>query len=225
MGRGYYAGTLSAERLRECYDLAPPRVRRYLEAEIEHLLARTPPSARILELGCGYGRVLGALAACADFVLGIDSSFHSLRLARDLLCPVGNVRLATMDAGDLALRERGFDRTICVQNGISAFGLDPRRLLREALRVTRPGGLVLLSSYAARFWDDRLQWFEIQAAHGLIGAIDRSATRDGVIVCRDGFRATTIDEHGFRALAAACGVVPVIHEVDGSSLFCEIVAP
>jgi hypothetical protein len=38
---GYYTKRLAAERLRACYDLAPPRTKAYLEAEIEFVLAKT----------------------------------------------------------------------------------------------------------------------------------------------------------------------------------------
>jgi len=57
----YYTERLAAERLRACYDLAPPLTKAYLEAEIEFVLARTTPSMLALELGCGYGRVLERL--------------------------------------------------------------------------------------------------------------------------------------------------------------------
>jgi 2-polyprenyl-6-hydroxyphenyl methylase/3-demethylubiquinone-9 3-methyltransferase len=222
---GYYADKLSAERLRACYELAPPRARAYLEGEIEYVLEQTPPSALVLELGCGYGRVLRRLASRARGVAGIDTSPESLQLAREFIGPASNVRLAAMDAARLGLRDHGFDLTICIQNGISVFGVDPQQLVREAVRVTRSHGRVLFSSYSARFWEARLEWFEVQAAQGLIGEIDRQATRDGVIVCKDGFRATTMDADGFRRLVAPLGLVPTVTEVQGSSLFCEIVTP
>jgi SAM-dependent methyltransferase len=82
---GYYARQLSGERLRRCYEIASPRVRRYLEAEIEHLLEAVGPRAQVLELGCGYGRVLRALAGKAGRVVGVDTSYESLRLARELM--------------------------------------------------------------------------------------------------------------------------------------------
>jgi len=40
---GYYIERLAAERLRACYDLAPPRTKAYLEAEIEFVLAKRRP--------------------------------------------------------------------------------------------------------------------------------------------------------------------------------------
>ena len=52
---GYYTDKLSAGRLRSCYELAPPKTRAYLEAEIDFVLPKTSSGMVALELGCGYG--------------------------------------------------------------------------------------------------------------------------------------------------------------------------
>jgi 2-polyprenyl-6-hydroxyphenyl methylase/3-demethylubiquinone-9 3-methyltransferase len=220
---GYYSQRLAAERLKACYDSAPPRTKQYLEAEISFVLGKVSREQVVLELGCGYGRVIGRLIGRVKAVAGIDTSDESLTMARDFLGPAAAVRLARMNAVCLGFRDRVFDVTLCIQNGISAFAVDQAGLLREAVRVTRPSGTVLFSSYAARFWPHRLEWFEVQSAHGLIGPIDHDQTKNGLIVCTDGFRATTVSPEGFRSLAAEVGQDPTIVEVDGSSVFCEIV--
>ncbi len=219
---GYYTERLAAERLRQCYEIAPPRTRQYLEAEIAHVVQRIRPSDTVLELGCGYGRVLRRLAGQARMVVGIDTSHASLELATHFLVGIANWRLVRMDAGALGFRDGSFDVVVCVQNGISALRVEPRRLLAESVRVTRPAGRVLFSSYAAGFWEERLAWFQLQSAQGLLGEIDWAATGAGVIVCKDGFRASTVGPDEFRALAAGLGRRVEVEEVDGSSVFCEI---
>jgi 2-polyprenyl-6-hydroxyphenyl methylase/3-demethylubiquinone-9 3-methyltransferase len=221
----YYAQKLSSQRLRQCYEIAPPRVRQYLEAEVWHVAERLRASDVVLDLGCGYGRVMKDLAARARLILGIDTSLPSLDMGRESLSDVYNCRLACMNGAALGLADNVFDVVLCIQNGLSAFKVDQRTLVGECLRVARSGGLVLLSTYAERFWTDRLEWFRLQAEHGLLGAIDPARTRDGVIVCKDGFTATTITPSRFRALTTGFGVQARIEEVDGSSLFCEIVVP
>jgi len=221
----YYTERLAAERLRACYDLAPPRTKAYLEAEIEFVLGRTTPSMLALELGCGYGRVLERLLRRVRVAFGIDTSPSSLRMAMDYLGRKPPLCLACMDSVQTGFRDRTFDLTICIQNGICAFAVDQQQLFREAMRVTRSGGLVMFSSYTPQFWEHRLEWFEIQSAHRLIGEIDYQATGKGTIVCKDGFRATTADRATFENLADCLGVTPRITEVDGSSLFCEFVCP
>jgi SAM-dependent methyltransferase len=218
----YYADNLAGERLRLCYELASPRVRQYLEAEIEHVAKRVGATDSVLELGCGYGRVALRLAEVAGRVVGIDTAAGSLELARQL-DQESRCDFIEMDAAHLAFQEGAFDAVVCVQNGICSFGVDQVSLIREALRVTREEGLVLLSTYSDRFWPDRLAWFEAQAAAGLIGPIDRVRSGDGVIVSADGFRAGRVTRDGFRVLCSALGRGCTIVEVDGSSVFCELV--
>ena len=59
-------------------------------------------------------------------------------------------------------------------------------------------------------------------AETLGGTIDYHATGNGVIVCKDGFHATTVNAADFRSLAGVLGLAPKIFEVDCSSLFCEV---
>jgi 2-polyprenyl-6-hydroxyphenyl methylase/3-demethylubiquinone-9 3-methyltransferase len=218
----YYSQKLSAERLRRCYELAPPRVKHYLDAEIEFALDSIKPSDLILELGCGYGRVLQKLMTKAKTAVGIDTAHDSLQLARETLGDASYCSLSRMNAVELGFFGQQFHVVVCIQNGISAFKVDQRALMKEAMRVTCSGGRVLFSSYSEHFWEDRLEWFRIQSDYGLIGEIDDDATGDGVIVCKDGFRATTIGPADFVALTSDFGIRPTITEVDGSSIFCEI---
>jgi len=218
----YYSRKLSAARLRKCYEIAPPRVRQYLEAEIDFVLDNIKPFDRVLELGCGYGRALGRFIEKSGMVVGIDTSYESLALVRETIGDSPECCLAEMDAARPGFADRCFDLATCIQNGMSAFKVDCVNLILESLRVTRIGGTVLFSSYSESFWSDRLEWFEIQAEHGLVGEIDYDATGDGVIVCKDGFRAETIDSGEFKNLVSGFEVESIITEVDNSSLFCVI---
>jgi len=221
MATDYYSARLAGERLRLVYEIAPPRVRQYLAAEIGHVVARIPAGGRVLELGCGYGRVMRRLADHAAVVVGIDTAIESLDLATRFLTALDNALVVAMDAMHLGLAP-AFDLVCCVQNGISAFHVDQRRLLESAVGAARRGGRVLFSTYADAFWPDRLEWFRIQSARGLIGEIDEAATRDGVIVCRDGFTATTVAPDTLSRLATGLGTGVATSVVDDSSVFLEI---
>ncbi len=218
--KDYYPSRLSGERLRRCYELAPPRVSRYLDAEVQHVLDTLEPHPVVLELGCGYGRVLRELVDHAKRVVGIDTSRQSLDMARSLLSSAPNCELLQMNAVRLGLSDDTIDAVVCIQNGISAFSVDPVSLARESLRVTRPGGTCLFSSYSDEFWDERLEWFQLQSDAGLLGGIDWDATGEGTIVCDDGFISTTFGPDGFKALTEELGVDSRIEEVDHSSVFC-----
>lgn len=205
-----------------CYQIASPRVQQYLRAEIAYALERVRTRDRVIELGCGYGRVLGPISDLAREVVGIDNAIESLRFAQSYLGHRPGIELVCSDAVNLPFPSGSFDVTLCLQNGISAFKVDPVRLMREGLRVTRRGGYALFSSYAAGFWMERLEWFRTQAADGLVGPIDEAKSGDGTIVCKDGFIATTVAPEEFSRLAAGHDAEVKIEEVDGSSLFCVL---
>ena len=128
-----------------------------------------------------------------------------------------------MDAVHLAFFNKTFNVVVCIQNGISAFHVNQKELIKECIRITKPGGVVLFSSYSEKIWNDRLHWFQLQSDGGLIGKINRKKTRNGRIVCRDGFTATTVNPEQFLSLTANFDVKIKITEVDESSIFCEII--
>ncbi|MFX1579563.1 MAG: class I SAM-dependent methyltransferase [Promethearchaeota archaeon] len=222
MNEDYYTSKLSSNRLQQCYDIAPARVVQYLTAEIEHVLRHIDSIDDVLELGCGYGRVLHHLIDSSKSVTGIDTSKESLELAMSSHQLRTRCHLAQMNAESLAFHDDSFDKTVCIQNGISAFKIDPILLITEAVRVTRPGGTCLFSSYSQWFWNHRLDWFKLQADRGLVGEIDWDKTGNGIIVCRDGFKATTFSEDDFREITSSLGFKAEVVEVDHSSVFCEI---
>jgi SAM-dependent methyltransferase len=222
MDRTYYARTLSGHRLDRVYEVASPRVRQYLAAEIAHVADALAPGDRVLELGCGCGRALVPLARKTGAGWGVDNAVQSLRLAARRH---PELHLAAMDAAALGFSPAGFDMVVGIQNFISACKAPPRQVLQQALHVTRRGGRIVLSSYAESFWPFRLEWFRRQAEEGLLGPIDEEATGGGVIVCTDGFKATTFSPDDFTALARFAGVPARVFTVDDSSVFCEIIVP
>ena len=218
----YYVKSLSSSRLQAVYETAPARIRQYLDAELEFVLSKITPADRILELGCGYGRVLKALADKADLAAGIDISLDTLLFAVRKTGISKLVCFSAMDAALLGIKSNSFDVVICIQNGISAFHIDPKILVAESFRVLAPGGRLLFSSYSENFWEERLNWFRFQAEMGLVGKIDEKCSRDGKIVCEDGFTASTFSSEDFFRLFSEFNKIPKLTEVDRSSLFCEV---
>ncbi len=219
----YYSEKLSANKLKRCYDLASPRLKQYLKAEINFVIEQIHCSDIVLELGCGYGRVLKELAKMAAKVVGIDTSSESLELAKEYLLSIRNVELHQMNANSMSFKDETFDVVLAIQNGISAFKVEPELLLKESLRVTKPNGKLVLSSYSDNFWDERLKWFIQQSEEELLGEIDYEKTGNGEIVCKDGFVATTLTKKDFKNLLGKMKLKGKITEIDKSSVFCVII--
>jgi 2-polyprenyl-6-hydroxyphenyl methylase/3-demethylubiquinone-9 3-methyltransferase len=220
--KNYYQEKLAAQQLVKCYQLAPPRVQQYLAAEISYVTGKIKPGDKVLDLGCGFGRAMPELAQKAAAVVGIDNSGASLILAKKKIYNIPNCSLVQANALQPGFKNHSFDVVICIQNGISAFHVDQKQLIKESLRVTKHEGIVLFSSYSDKFWKHRLEWFQMQADAKLLGEIDYEKTRDGVIICKDGFTATTVSPGQFLSITSDLGAAASIVEVDESSIFCEI---
>ena len=217
---GYYDTNLSAQRLKKCYDIAPSRVRQYLQAEIDFVLKKISRKDIVLDLGCGYGRLIPYLAKKAKFVHGIDASMPSLLLGNELLKNVQHHFLQHMNATRLVYSANTMDVVLCLQNGISAFQVDQRALIKEAVRVTKPGGMAIFSTYSEKFWEHRLKWFKLQSKAGLVGDLDPEKTKNGSIVCKDGFCSSAINAKKFLEQTRWIrGIKVMVREVDDSCLF------
>jgi SAM-dependent methyltransferase len=220
MRRGaYYKYKLSADRLFECYECAPRRIRRYLDAEIQFVISNVRNADLVLELGCGYGRVMKEVAPFASRIVGNDVSRSSLRMATSYLEGYRNYSVFLMDASQMGFDSYTFDAVFCIQNGVSAFGVDKRRLIAESIRITKENGVIFFSSYSPKVWRARLEWFRIQSQLGLIGEIDEAKTGEGTIICKDGFKATTVSDRQLAELFEERGLNVSTVEVDASSIF------
>jgi len=222
-GGAYYKGKLSANRLLKCYEMAPPRIKQYLNAEIRFVISNVYHKDLVLELGCGYGRVTREVSQFVSWVAGNDISKESLELAKSYMKGCHNYGVFLMDASRMAFQSGVFDAVFCIQNGISAFGVNNEHLISESVRVTKDKGVILFSSYSPKIWQDRLVWFRKQAELGLIGEIDEEKTCNGAIVCKDGFKATTISRTQFAELFNGLELETSIIEVDESSIFCRVI--
>ena len=94
--------------------------------------------------------------------------------------------------------------------------------LGRILEILVMGGWAYFSTYHEAFWQDRLKWFQEQADKGLLGEIDYAQTKDGVIVCHDGFRATTQSSEELIQIGRRLDYPFDLYEVDRSSLFLVI---
>jgi SAM-dependent methyltransferase len=111
---------------------------------LEWLSKHLDEQARILDYGCGYGRILEQLVR-AGYSNSVGADFSEAMLTR-CRSTFSHVNLVQTDGNLLPFRERAFDAMVlfavltCIP-----FDKDQRRLLTEACHVLRPGGLLYIS--------------------------------------------------------------------------------
>jgi phosphatidylethanolamine/phosphatidyl-N-methylethanolamine N-methyltransferase len=105
------------------------------------------PGERVLEVGVGTGLCLPMYPAHCD-VTAIDLSEPMLKKAAERVKEhsLDNVRLQRMDAGHMTFSDDAFDLVIAAY--VVTAVPDYRKLMSEMVRVSRPGGrLVLLNHF------------------------------------------------------------------------------
>jgi len=217
----YYAQALNAQKLYQVYQTKYSRVKQYLESEISFVRNHLQGTERILELGAGYGRIMKELAPNCKTIVGIDISTDNVEFGKEYLNDVPNAELIVMDAHNLHFKEP-FDVVLCLQNGLSAMKVDPIEFIGRIMNLLSQGGKAFVSSYSPKFWDYRLAWFQEQAEKGLLGEIDAEKTKDGIIICKDGFHATTHSPEDMDMIGKSLSYAYKITEVDESSIFLVI---
>jgi len=116
---------------------------RLLHRALVELTVATP-LGDLLDIGCGQGRLLKLLASRAQRVVGVDIDPDARRLARAevLLAGLPNCTLRQGDMNALPFADEEFD-TVILDDVMGDAGT-PMQALREALRLTRPGGRILM---------------------------------------------------------------------------------
>jgi|SRR5579875_41389 len=137
-------------------------------------------SGRVLELGCGAGRIIGYLLALGGEVHGIDISPRMVERCRRAY-PGANVR-----EGDLRALERAggpFDAILALDNVLDVLDHEERERTLAAIRgLLAPSGLFAFSSHNLGHLDELRP--PLQARAGAARTLRRAATRAGSLLGR-----------------------------------------
>ncbi|HXG10829.1 MAG TPA: methyltransferase domain-containing protein [Gemmataceae bacterium] len=131
---------------------------------------------RLIDLGCGTGRLLVPFAQRGYWVVGIDLSEEMLRVAGEKAVAAGvAVHRLKMNLVELdALADGSFDYAACLFStlGMVNGAAERRRVVGHAYRLLRPGGKFILHVHNRwfNFWDPQgRRWLAWDMLRGLAG--------------------------------------------------------
>lgn len=188
------------------YAAAPPRIRAALAAEIDFLRSVLAGQERVLEIGCGHGRLLDALHDSAREWVGLDllEGYLLRAKARGL----ARTRLVTGRAEGLPFRDEAFDAVLCPQATLGLLGEAKLSTLREARRVARRGGRLVFVVYSETSVVPRVEWYEEMRRRGLMAPIDWARSGPELLITADGHASECFRRKRLERLFAAAGLTP-----------------
>jgi SAM-dependent methyltransferase len=121
-----------------------PQIGRQAWFDEQQIIAMRLPvdGADILEICCGAGRVTGTLVRDGNRVTAVDKSAACIRTAAE--AGIQGVSWRIGDARALEDADASYDVSCCFENSLGVFFGEKHRVLAELIRVTRPGGRILL---------------------------------------------------------------------------------
>lgn len=138
------------------YSLGSAEILRAATAEVVALLARwslLERKARVLDLGCGIGRIARAIAPSVAHVEAIDVSPEMVAAAQRRLIGQRNVRVSLASGRDLSFADQSFELVLAIDSFpyvVRAGGTLAAQLFGEVARVLAPGGTFVVLNYSYR---------------------------------------------------------------------------
>jgi 2-polyprenyl-3-methyl-5-hydroxy-6-metoxy-1,4-benzoquinol methylase len=108
---------------------------------LEMVEAGAPRAARVLDVGCGTGRMAATLMRRGYEVWGLDIAETMVRHARE---HCGSDRFRVGDIERLPFRDHTFDAVVCL--GVVEYLEVDERALHEIWRVLKPGGTAVVTT-------------------------------------------------------------------------------
>lgn len=129
-------------RLAASYDELRPAAEAWQELFETLVAAGDLVAPRVLDVGCGTGRLTAALAERGVRAWGVDVSPEMLEVARAKVPRRGALRLAPAER--LPFKDGWFDRAVFC---LAVHLIDRPRALAQARRVLAPGGRIVIATF------------------------------------------------------------------------------
>ncbi len=142
--------------------------------------------ARILEVGCGYGSLVGLLCAAGHRAVGMELSLKACAFGRRKGLDIVAARFP-----ETPFRRGAFD--VVIARHVIEHLPDPREFVQEMVALTRPGGAVVIETENARI--AQYAWDRLRA-HALLRIPPFRSSTDHTFVFRPAHLRSLLEEGG-----------------------------
>ena len=169
-----------AEWWKRYLKICPPLIRDWVQKETQWLLQNIKRNSVVLDVGCGWGKDLKAIAKIVKKGVGIDRDSEIIKEAKRNLAKFKNVEVFLEDALKMHFEDNTFDYVFCLGNTFGNFGRNKYKILREMKRVAKNNGKIIISVYSEKALPVRMEGYV------KVGWQIKKITKDGTVYTKDG---------------------------------------
>jgi ubiquinone/menaquinone biosynthesis C-methylase UbiE len=196
----------------------PILLKNFFGQDITYIVETLESGKDVLEVGCGFGRLLPALAKKCKTVTGIDFSDLQLSQAKEGSASLSNVTLLKMNAESLEFADNSFDISLCMNCTLGNMPGIEKQVIQEMIRVTKPGGRVVIRVFADTK-EVRAAQYENYKRLKLMKIEDKGTA----VVTEEGFYSRRFSETDIRDLFRETKAIPQIRRDCEAGFLIEVV--
>lgn len=169
----------------------------------------------VLEVGCGWGRILKSLAPHCKKIIGIDNSDVEIKEAKFFLADVSNSEMFYEDGEKTHFPDDYFDVIILAGNTFGNLGDKKEKVINEITRILKESGKILLSVYANGAKDLRIK------AYRDIG-LKADLKEDGTVIFEGGLLSEEFSKQQLEIIFKKFGLKVQFVDINSIAMLCIV---
>lgn len=129
------------------------------DAEKTYLITHIPNSSKVLDIGCGEGRNMKSILEVTPNVYGVDMDIKAVEDAKENFKDNEGVQVVQGEAKNLPFEDKSFD-VVTLLMILPNLNKDKEAAFKEAARVLRDNGFVIISTFAETAFDERMEIYK-----------------------------------------------------------------
>ena len=193
--------------------------KKWIKLQQQFLSTNLSDGLIVLDIGCGSGEELKVCSKISKKVFGIDNSQNAVKIAKKNLKDYDNIEIILENAEKMHFKDNFFDIVYCFGNTFGNWGSKKRKILKEMLRILKPGGKIWINVWAENSLNMRLK------AYKRIG-LKIKKVADGAVTVEDGKQKIALEQFDKETLRNLFNIVNLklnfINNLTNYSYICEL---